>query len=218
MSRFLVSALGAAMVLSVFSSLVLAGQPDPTTSTWDERLGVSPKNTRPAVVASTVQYFFDGILRDDQNTPIPNYPATQVALDLTSCANPSSRTLSLIPPDAASDVNGKVEWRTNLNFGGGDPCVVRILVDNVLFKTLPADGAFPALNVAPGDGGVRSMDQNGSGTITVADLAVYRIEANNSGVRHDFRGDLSPGGTGSGFSGTTTVADLAAYRIHANAI
>ena len=149
MSRFLASALGAAVLLGALSSVGLAGQPDPNQSTWNNLVGCSPKNTT-APVAS--RYTFQGTLRDGAGAPIVNFAAAALELDFGSCLNTSTRPQNQIPADAPSDVNGVVRWSTALTFGGGDPCEVRVLVQNVVFKTLASHQGLPGPSI---DGGVR---------------------------------------------------------------
>jgi hypothetical protein len=64
-----------------------------------------------------------------------------------------------------------VRWQTALNFGGGDPCAVRVLVQNVVFKTLAADQGLPGPSV---DGGLRSVDENGDGLVALGDLSTFQ--------------------------------------------
>jgi hypothetical protein len=203
MSRFLASALGAAVLLGALSSLAPAGQPDPNQSTWNNLVGCSPKNTT-APVAS--RYNFQGTLRDGAGAPIANFPAAQLELDFGSCLNQSTRPQNQIPADADSDVNGVVRWNTALNFGGGDPCSIRVLVQNVVFKTLAAHQGLPNLQI---DGGLRSVDQDGNGQVGLADLSIYQQEFVNTGTRQDFRGDLGPV-----FNGETGLSDLSTFQQH----
>jgi hypothetical protein len=203
MSRFLASALGAAVLLGAMSSQAPAGQPDPNQSTWNNLVGCSPKNTT-APVAS--RYTFQGTLRDGAGAPIANFPAAQLELDFGSCLNQSTRPQNQIAADADSDVNGVVRWNSALNFGGGDPCAVRVLVQNVVFKTLAADQGLPGPSL---DGGIRSVDENGDGLVALGDLSTFQQEFVNTGTRHDFRGDLGPT-----FDGLTALADLSTFQQH----
>lgn len=201
MSRFLVSALGVAVLLGAFTPLVLAGQPDPNQSTWGEIVGCSPKNLRAPLSA---RYRFEGTIRDGAQAPIANFPATQLELDFTNCTNPSTRPADEIQADGDSNANGLVVWTVALNFGGGDPCAVRVLVQNVVFKTLRADGSGN-----PIDGGLRSPDENGDGSVSLLDLVQFQQEFTNIGTRHDFRGDLQQP-----FDGSTSLADLVQFQQH----
>ncbi len=202
MSRFLVCALGVAVLLGALSTLVLAGQPDPNQSTWGNLVGCSPKNLT-APPAS--RYVFTGTIRDGAGAPIANFPASQLELDFGACTANSTRPADQIQADGDSNINGVVTWTTALNFGGGDPCSVRVLVQNVVFKTLIADGTNPGGI----DGGVRSVDENGDGSVALADLGIFQQEFVNTGVRRDYRGDLGPV-----FDGNTALADLGTFQQH----
>ena len=134
-------------------------------------------------------------------------PASQLELDFINCANPSTRPAEEIQADADSDPNGLVTWTVALTFGGGDPCAVRVLVQNVVFKTLLADGSGN-----PIDGGLRSVDANGDGSVSLTDLVVFQQEFTNTGTRHDYRGDL-----GQPFDGQTSLVDLVWFQNHFSA-
>lgn len=125
-----------------------------------DRLGVSPRNL---FVDPSVRYEYVFVLRDNHGMPIPGFPASQIVLDFSGCEHPSTRPLDEIPADHASNQNGEIVWRTNLSFGGADPCAVDVRVLNVLFHTIPA--ADP--------GGVRSPDLNGDGLIALVDLVQW---------------------------------------------
>ncbi len=209
MSRFLVSALGAAILLGAMSALALAGQPDPLESTWGNIVGCSPKNLR--VTDPLFQYTFQGTIRDGAGAPIPNFPASQLELDFTACTNPSTRPSDQVPADADSDINGNVIWKVNLNFGGGDPCEVQVLVQNVVFKTLAGHQGLPGPEI---DGGVRSVDEDGSGTVALVDLTIYQQEfRNTTGNRFDYKGDLSQP-----YDGQTALTDLTWWQRHFRAL
>jgi len=199
MLRFLRSALGvAAVALAGLSTLALATVPDPGQSTWDDLVGCSPMNM---AVPSSAQYVFTGTIRDSNGVIIPNFPAHLVELDFSSCMRSSTRPADHIPADYC-DLH--CVWRNNLTFGGSDPCSIRVLVQNVVYKTLAADGS--GLNP---DGGLRSPDEDGNGQVALADLSVFQQEFVNVGVRHDYRGDLGPA-----FDGMTALADLTTYQQH----
>lgn len=205
MSRFLVTALGAAILLGALSSLGLAGQPDPNQSTWDNIVGVSPKNNCSGIALAD-KYAFRGTVRDNAGVPIPGFPASQLELDFGLCTELSTRPGDQIPADGDSDANGDVIWRVNLGFGGNDPCSVKVLVQNVVFKTLIADQANPGGL----DGGVRSPDGSGDGLVALGDLVEFQQEFVNTGVRHDYRGDLNS----SPFDGLTSLGDLVRFQKH----
>jgi hypothetical protein len=190
-----------AVLLGALSTLALAGQPDPNQSTWGNVVGCSPKNL---TAPPPAQYIFTGTIRDGAAAPIADFPASQLELDFGSCTNQSTRPADQIVADSNSNANGLVTWRVNLNFGGGDPCAVRILVQNVVFKTLLADGSGQAI-----DGGLRSPDQNGDGGVALGDLSLFQQEFVNTGVRHDYRGDLAPP-----FDGNTALGDLSVFQGH----
>jgi hypothetical protein len=203
MSRFLASALGAAVLLGALSSIGVAGTPDPNQSTWGNLVGCSPKNlTAPA----PARYSFTGTLRDGAGAPIAGFPAAQLELDFGSCLNASTRPANQIAADTDSDVNGVVRWATNLTFGGGDPCEVRVLVQNVVFKTLAAHQGLPNAQL---DGGVRSTDENGDGLVAIQDLGIFQQEFVNTGTRNDYRGDLGPV-----YDGLTAIQDLGTFQQH----
>jgi hypothetical protein len=206
MSRFLVTALGTAVVLGAMASPVLAGQPDPNQSTFDALIGASPKNQ---TVTAGNEFIYDGILRDGAGVPIGDFPAAQVELDFTSCTNPSTRPSDQIGADTDSDTNtGRVFWDLGLTFGGADPCEVRVLVQNVVFEALDGGGSVPCAQI---DGGLRSPDEDGGGTITLGDFTTWRAEFNNPGPNcNDWRGDLD-------LNGATTLSDLTRFRAHFNA-
>jgi hypothetical protein len=201
------------LALPVITLAVLAGPgsadetlPDNHTSTWDNTIGVSPKNQ---AVPGTHRYQFTGTLRDGPGNPIGNFPAAQIKLDFGGCLNPSTRTASQIRADADTDANGFVIWSLNLDFGGGDPCGARVLVQNVVFKTLAAHIGLPNASL---DGGVRSPDENGDGLIGLADLGIFQTEFVNTGTRLDYRGDLAQ--ANGAFDGLTTLTDLAFFQAH----
>lgn len=206
MSRFLASALGAAVLLGALSSVSVAGNPDPAFSTWGNLVGCSPKNLTAAVAT---RYRFTGTLRDGTNQPIPNFPASQVELDFTSCSEGHVGIPVDLQPDADadSDVNGNVVWTVNLTFGGNDPCEVRVLVQNIVFKTLPAHQN----GVIGIGGGVRSPDANGDGIVALGDLGEFQTEFvnNNPNNRFDYKGDLGPT-----FDGLTALGDLGTFQAH----
>jgi hypothetical protein len=201
------------LALPVISLAVLAGPgradetlPDSFYSNWDNTIGVSPKNH---AVSSTYRYQFTGNLRDSAGKPIANFPAAQIKLDFSSCLNPSTRSRDQMPADADTDINGTTYWSLNLAFGGGDPCLVKVRVQNVVFKTLAAHQGLPDASL---DGGVRSPDENGDGLIGLADLGIFQTEFVNTGTRLDFRGDLAQ--ANGVHDGLTTLTDLAFFQAH----
>jgi hypothetical protein len=216
MSRFLACALGVAVLLGALSSLALAGQPDPLTSTWDELVGVSPKN-----VTATVKYVFTGTIRDGAGIPIDNFPASQLELDFTNCIESSTRPFNQVPADQDSFAGGQVVWTLNLDFGGADPCEVNVLVQNVVFKTLAGHQALSTgcpENPPAIDGGLRSVDAQGDGVIGLQDLGALQTEFFNcqGATRNDYIGDMAPvgGPPGTGFDGITGLSDLGQLQDH----
>jgi hypothetical protein len=167
---------------------------------------VSPKNL---TVPASHRYQFTGTLRTMAGDPVPNFPAAQLELDFGQCGNPSTRPQNQIPADFDTDANGFVIWSANLNFGGGDPCIVRVLVQNVVFKTLAAHQGLPNASL---DGGVRSPDENGDGVIGLANLGIFQTEFVNTGTRMDYRGDLAQ--ANGVHDGLTTLTDLAFFQAH----
>jgi len=211
MSRSLITALGAAALLGAFSTLALAGQPDPLTCTWDDLVGVSPKNL---TVGQPFRYIFDGNVRDSGGVPIADFPAEQLELDFTFCTNPSSRPADQIVADANTDIDGRAVWTVNLAFGGGDPCSVRVLVQNVVYKTLARHQSLSNENPESPiliDGGMRSPDENGDTFVSAQDLSLFQQEfaRPNGQVRLDWRGDLGPV-----FNGTCSAQDLSTFQQH----
>ncbi len=175
----------AALILFLCSSEVaLAQLPDPGNSGIPDippqpigRLGASPLND--LITDPTFTYSFAYTLRDASNAPVPDFPASEVALDFSGCTHASTRPSDLIHPDGPSEVNGTVLWRQSLTFGGAAPCEVRILVSGVEFLVLPG---------AP-LGGVRSPDNNGDGWISLADLQLYQMAFAEQ--QPTWRGDLN---------------------------
>ena len=183
-----------------------ATEPDTGMSTWDNTVAVSPKNQ---TVPVSHRYQFTGTLRTMLGEPVPNFPAAQMELDFGNCLNPSTRLQNQIPADGDTDANGFVVWSVNLAFGGGDPCGVRVLVQNVVYKQLAAHIGLPNGSL---DGGVRSPDQNGDGVIGLVDLGIFQAEFVNTGTRLDYRGDLAQ--SNGVHDGLTTIADLSFFQQH----
>jgi hypothetical protein len=130
-------------------------------------------------------------------------------LDFSACSKPSTRPEDLIRADADTDSDGHVRWEINLTFGGADPCPVRVLVQNVVFKQLEPHRDLPDPEI---DGGVRSTDADGDGLITLGDFNVVRHQFNGQGTRADYLGDIAQP-----FDGLTTVVDVAWFRCQFNA-
>ena len=197
-----------AITLVVSSPVLAAGppsaqQPSAEQSVFTAPLCVSPKN---ACVQGACRCRFEGILRDSQGVPIPNFPASQVVLDFGACNNPSTRPADRIPADENSNVNGLVYWEVGLTFGGADPCGVLVRVQNQIFATIPGHQGLPPDQI---DGGVRSFDENGDGQIGLGDLSIFQQEFVNTGQRFDYRGDFGPP-----HDGITSLADLSCFQVH----
>jgi len=197
MSRFLVSALGAAVLLTMIATLALAGQPDPGQCYGDDYVGVSPKNL---TAPPAQQYVYSFTLLDNLGTPVAGFPASQVELRFTACNNPSTRPSNEIIADGDSDANGLITWSTNLNWGGGDPCYVDVLVQNAVFKTM---GDYPTDNC----GGLRSVDEDGDGNVALSDLVVWQPAFVTGGPA--YQGDLAQP-----FDCASALADLVTWQQH----
>jgi len=165
MSRSLVSALGAVVLLSLMTALAFAGNPDPASSSLvtGNRIATSPVNH---LMSGVNQYEVIFNLNDGV-APVEGFPASQLELDFVQCLGTSSRPANQIPADGPSDVNGDVVWKLNLGFGGADPCAITILVQNVPF-TLPQH-EIPGQATDAG-GGLRSPDFDGNHTVNLVDL------------------------------------------------
>lgn len=196
MSRSLVSALGAVVLLSLVSALAFAGQPDPGSSQVisGPYMGCSPKNT----AVSGVNQFVVQYRLNDGSGPVEGFPASQVELDFDDCFNPSTRPADEIPADGPSNASGDVFWIVNIEFGGGDPCAVDILVQNVLFATLEGEATDPA-------GGLRSPDIDGDGSVQLLDLAQFQPAFVTGGPAWVADYD---------FSTTVGLNDLAIFQAH----
>jgi hypothetical protein len=166
-----VSAVGA-LVLAAGWTTGAVGQPtipDPAQSGPQapelgqlDRIGVSPCNH---AVSPAFRYRYVFILRDSVNEPVANFPASQAQLDFGACTRPSTRPADRMPADGPSDALGRIEWSTNLGFGGADPCAVEVWILGVLFHAIPA--ADP--------GGVRSPDIDGDGLISLSDTVHFQV-------------------------------------------
>jgi len=182
----------------------LATNPDPFNCTWDDWVGCSPKNT---IVPGGARYVFSGYLRDDTGAPVCGFSKTQIHLDFSECTCPHTRPDDWIQSDVDSECDGYVYWSANLNFGGSCPCRIHVRVSGLIFKTLDGDGTpVPPSGI---DGGLRSVDANGNGIVALDDLSVFQQEFVNTGVRHDYRGDLAQP-----FDGITSLVDLSWFREH----
>jgi hypothetical protein len=174
---------------------------------------VSPKNL---TVGAPARYVFDGFVRDSGGIPIANFPASQLELDFTFCTNPSTRPAEQIEADADTDVDGRAVWSVNLTFGGADPCSVRVLVQNVVYKTLAHHAGISNENPESPllvDGGLRSPDINGDNGIGAGDLSIFQQEffRPNGQIRRDWTGDLGPV---TAFDGACSASDFSILQQH----
>lgn len=131
----------AASLTALVAVVLIAGTgfaniPDPSMSSFANRLGRSPHNQG---VAPGFVYTYSGQLLNAVGQPVNNFDRTRIVLTiLAPCQNPAS-----FNPDANSDANGNVVWgvATSDAMGGGSclgsvPApVAEIKVDNVVFKT-----------------------------------------------------------------------------------
>jgi hypothetical protein len=221
MSRFLVTALGTAVLLGALSPLVLAGQPDPAWCIYDSIFGCSPKNMTGDIDGTLDQYEYRVQLRGTGGSPlIEDFPASQIEIDLTGCTLPTNRISDQIPADNDSNANGEVFWRINGTFGGVQTCGFRVLLQNTVVFTGLAHLGLPNSNR---DGGVRSPDNfhqalaepGGDGIVGLVDFSNWRIEFNlpPTGPRFDYVGDIFP----QPYDGLCTISDLSCMRNHFNA-
>ncbi len=155
--RLAVSSLVSVALLALIAGTVLANQPDPLTSYFDECLGRSPKNS---TADPTGQYTFHGTLNDGTGAPVPNYPASSVELEIMGgCQNPV-----ILNPDGPSDANGNIVWGVNTLNQGGGACigsgVVDIRVNVQSFATLDD---------------VRSPDEDGDTFVALSDLQAWQV-------------------------------------------
>jgi hypothetical protein len=186
--RLAVSSLVSVALLALFAGVVLANQPDPGQSTWDQCIGRSPKNS---TADPSAQYVYMGVLRDNTGAPVPNYDPNLVTLSIDApCANPVAN----LHPDGPSNPSGEVIWGVaTLNQGGGacaSAGVVVINVDAQVFETLDD---------------VRSPDEDGDTLIALNDLQVWQIAfVNQTPV---YQGDLD-------CDGFIALGDLSFWQKH----
>jgi hypothetical protein len=202
-SLALTAVIGATILLQL-PMPALAQLPEFVHSTFDSVIGVSPVNFQ---VPPRCKYRFEGILRDGNGNPVPHFPASLVELDFSECLSSSTRPFDQIPADEDSDEEGRVYWENGLGFGGADPCRVLVLVQNVPFHIVPGHRGLPG---PLRDGGVRSPDADGRGSVGLPDLGALQTEFFNTGIRQDYIGDLAPP-----FDGQTNLADLGMAQCHA---
>ncbi len=185
--RLLISSLLSVMLLALIAGTVLASLPPPPMCEFDDCLGRSPKNS---TADPTGQYTFHGILRDQTGTPVPNFPASSVELEIRSdCQNPV-----VLNPDGPSDINGHIVWGADkLNQGGG-ACqgweVVLIRINAQIFAWLDD---------------VRSPDEDGDGLVALSDLQAWQVAFMTQAPI--YQGDLD-------CDGNIALSDLSRWQKH----
>lgn len=213
MSRFLFTVLGTAVLLGALSPLALAGEPDGNATDCDLILAVSPKNNLGTLPAQ-FRYTYKCILKDSGGQLVSGYAGSRIKLDFTGCAGTNSCPNTIASDTPSSGLDGVVAWTNNLNCGGALVCGVNILKDDVLFINESNGGPqdHAGLPNASVDGGRRSPDEDGSGTVALPDVTIFKNEFNNTGTRRDYQGDVAPP-----HDGLTTLPDVTCFKAHFNA-
>jgi len=172
------------------AGMALANVPDPQQSTFDSRLGRSPKNLE--VNDPSFDYTFAGTLRNAAGQPVANWPANDIELEINApCQNPV-----VLNPSGASDANGNVLWNASRLDQGGGSCIGTAVVEIRLVSV----GLFRTLNE------VTSPDENGNGLIALEDLQDFQ-RAFVSGSPQ-YQGDLNLSG------GLPDLSDLLFFQKH----
>ncbi len=174
-------------LLALIAGTVLANQPIPYCSYFDECLGRSPKNS---TADPSSRYTFHGTLNDSTGAPIPHYPASSVELEIMgACQHPI-----ILNPDGPSDTDGNLIWGANtLNQGGGacqGPAVVVIRINAQPFASLDD---------------VRSPDEDGDTFIALSDLQTWQVAF--VAQAPIYQGDLD-------CDGVIALSDLALWQKH----
>jgi hypothetical protein len=178
------------LVLVAVAGMALANVPDAQQSTFDSRLGRSPKNLE--VGDPNFDYTFSGTLRNAAGQPVANWPANDIELEINApCQNPV-----VLNPSGASDANGNVIWNAARLDQGGGSCTGTAVVEIRLVSV----GLFRTLNA------VTSPDEDGGGSIALGDLAVFQVAFVNGGPQ--YQGDLNLSG------GLPDLGDLATFQKH----
>ena len=174
-----------------FAGAAMANVPDPSTSTFDNRLGRSPKNIE--VANPTFDYTYSGVLRrSGDGAPIAGWPAADIRLDINApCQNPVQ-----LFPDGPSDGNGNVTWGVVKLDQGGGSCTGA----NVVQVRILSIGIFKQLNE------VTSPDQNGDSFVALTDLGAFQSAFVNGGPQ--YQGDLDLSG------GLPNLSDLSFFQRH----
>lgn len=168
----------------------LANVPDPQQSTFDSRLGRSPKNLE--VNDPNFDYTFSGTLRNAAGQPVANWPANDIELEINApCQNPV-----VLNPSGASDANGNVLWNASRLDQGGGSCTGTAVVEIRLVSV----GVFRTLNA------VTSPDENGNAVVALEDLSVFQGAFVSGGPL--YQGDLNLSG------GLPDLGDLSFFQKH----
>ncbi len=178
------------LVIVVTAGMALANVPDPQQSTFDSRLGRSPKNLE--VNDPNFDYTFSGTLRNAAGQPVANWPANDIELEINApCQNPV-----VLNPSGASDANGNVLWNASRLDQGGGSCIGTAVVEIRLVSV----GLFRTLN------SVTSPDQNGNAVVALEDLSVFQSAFVSGGPQ--YQGDLNLSG------GLPDLGDLSFFQKH----
>ncbi len=181
------------LALIAIAGMALANVPDPQESTFDARLGRSPKNVE--VNDPVFEYTYTGVLRNAAGQPVPNWPVADIELEIKApCQNP------VVLNPSSTGGGGEVTWdRVKLDQGGGactGTAVVEIRIVSIgLFKTLNE---------------VTSPDEDGDTNVSLTDLTLFQAAFRNGGPSH--QGDLNRSG------GPPDLADLSFFQKHFRAL
>lgn len=171
------------------AGMALANVPDPQQSTFDARLGRSPKNVE--VADPNVDYTFSGVLRNAAGQPIANWPTGDIELEIKApCQNP------VVLNPSSTDANGNVVWNNVRLDQGGGSCTGTAVVEIRIVSI----GLFETLNE------VTSPDEDGSGTVALSDLVVFQTAFVGGGPQ--YQGDLNLSG------GAPDLTDLVFFQRH----
>jgi hypothetical protein len=178
------------LALLAAAGMAMANVPDPQQSTFDSRLGRSPKNIE--VNDPNFDYTFSGTLRNAAGQPVANWPANDIELEINApCQNPV-----VLNPSGPSDANGNVLWNASRLDQGGGSCIGTAVVEIRLVSV----GLFRTLNE------VTSPDENGNAVVALEDLSVFQGAFVNGSPQ--YQGDLNLSG------GLPDLADLSFFQKH----
>jgi len=191
----LLSCLAAPSAIAASASPDTIAIPDPAQSTFQDRLGRSPRNIE--VANPTFQYTYRGRLIMSNGVPIVGWPANDIQLRInTPCQNP----IALVP-DGPSNFSGEVVWgAAKLDQAGGGACTGQAVVEIRLLSI----GVFKRLSE------VTSPDQDGDGLVALPDFTAFQQAFVSGGPQ--FRGDLDLSG------GPPDLADLQFFQRHFTAL